>query len=79
MSGERRPGEHEAETTEATKTPEFPLWKAFVVQFGRGEGSGSFCGRVEHLSSGRRTRFGSREELLAALEHEIAEIEKSSE
>jgi hypothetical protein len=69
-------GEHDPE---ATKAPEFPLWKAFVVQFGRGEGPGSFCGRVEHLSSGRRTRFGSREELLEVLEREIADIERSSE
>jgi hypothetical protein len=47
-----------------------PVWKAFVVQFSRETRtrSGAFSGRVEHLNSGRRDRFGSREELLASLD-----------
>jgi hypothetical protein len=46
-----------------------PAWKAFVVQFSRETGPcpGVFSGRVEHLSSGRRARFSSGEELLATL------------
>jgi hypothetical protein len=49
--------------------PELPAWKAFVVQFTREAGThaGIFAGRVEHLSSGRRARFGSAEELLTIL------------
>ena len=53
----------------AAPQPELPAWKAFVVQFSRetGSESGSCSGRVEHLSSGRRARFASAEELLAVL------------
>jgi len=51
------------------EVPGLPVWKAFVVQFSRetGKRSGTFAGRIEHLSSGRRARFGSTEELVAAL------------
>ena len=46
-----------------------PYWKSFVVQFSREtrKQTGTFAGRIEHLSSGRRARFGSAKELLAAL------------
>jgi len=56
--------------------PALPAWKAFVVQFTRDTGtrSGTFSGRVEHMSSGRRARFASREELLAALEKMIDQL-----
>jgi hypothetical protein len=49
--------------------PGLPVWKAFAVQFSRetGKRTGTFAGRIEHLSSGRRARFGSTEELIAAL------------
>ena len=49
--------------------PALPAWKAFVVQFSRDTGTeaGIFSGRVEHLSSGRRARFGSSDDLLATL------------
>jgi len=62
---------------DATETPALPAWKAFVVQFGRdaaGLGTG-FSGRIEHLSSGRRARFDSPEQLLAALARLLGEIE----
>ena len=60
--------------------PTLPAWKAFVVQFSRETGVRSrvFSGRVEHLHSGRRARFGSREALLAALERMLDEIEEPS-
>lgn len=53
----------------ADPAPELPAWKAFVVQFSREAGTpaGIFSGRVEHLSSGRRARFSSEEELLTVL------------
>jgi len=57
--------------------PELPAWKAFVVQFSRE--AGSFAGRVEHLSSGRRSRFNSAAELVATLETLLDEIGASSE
>ena len=45
------------------------MWKAFVVQFSRetNRETGTFSGRVEHMSSGRRARFGSSQELVAVL------------
>ena len=55
--------------------PALPAWKAFVVQFSRETTSVATCsGRVEHLSSGRRARFGSPAELLAAMDQLIAEV-----
>jgi hypothetical protein len=58
--------------------PTLPAWKAFVVQFSRetGAGTGVFSGRVEHLSSGRRGRFSSTEELVAILTELLAEVGK---
>ena len=56
--------------------PQLPAWKAFVVQFSREtEGmSAAFSGRVEHLSSGRRVRFGSVEDLVAVLRRLLTEL-----
>jgi hypothetical protein len=56
--------------------PTLPAWKAFVVQFTREAGTtpGTFAGRVEHLSSGRRARFGSPAELLTILEQLLDEL-----
>ena len=58
--------------------PALPAWKAFVVQFSREAApqSGIVTGRIEHLSSGRRVRFGSAEELLATLLRLLEEIEE---
>jgi hypothetical protein len=49
--------------------PTLPAWKAFVLQLNQDTtpDSGVFAGRVEHLASGRRERFASGEELLAAV------------
>ncbi len=57
-----------------------PAWKAFAVQFSQETSTrtGLFSGRVEHLNSGRRARFGSRQELLAALQRLLDEIEETS-
>lgn len=53
----------------APTAPTLPAWKAFVVQFTADAGMrGPRCsGRIEHLSSGRRVRFESKEELLEGL------------
>ena len=58
--------------------PTLPAWKAFVVQFTRETKArgGAFAGRVEHLNSGHRVRFDSREELLAALAALLAQIDE---
>jgi hypothetical protein len=50
------------------------VWKAFVVQFSRETRAqaGTFSGRVEHVSSGRRARFASKQELLAVLKDMLA-------
>ncbi len=60
----------------AAEAPTLPPWKAFVVQFSRETRAGStvFSGRVEHLNSGRRTRFESPQDLLTALEQLLGEI-----
>jgi hypothetical protein len=60
--------------------PTLPPWKAFVVQFSTETGArpGLFSGRIEHLNSGRRASFGSRQELLAILERLLDQIEQTS-
>ena len=52
------------------------MWKAFVVQFSRDTRTrgGTFSGRIEHLNSGRRDRFGSKEELLASLDRMLDQL-----
>lgn len=67
--------------TESNRTsPAFPAWKAFVVQFATDAHiRGPKCsGRVEHLNSGRRVRFDSREELIAALTQILDELDESA-
>jgi hypothetical protein len=58
--------------------PELPAWKAFVVQFSRDTGTkpGVLSGRVEHLSSGRRARFNTPEELLMSFERLLEALRK---
>jgi hypothetical protein len=65
----------------ATGPPRLPAWKAFVVQFDveTAHLSRGCAGRVEHLSSGRRARFGSRDELFAALERMLDELGEAPE
>jgi hypothetical protein len=58
------------------EAPALPVWKAFVVQFSRETTAktGTFSGRVEHLSSGRRARFATTAELLAVLWKMLGEL-----
>jgi hypothetical protein len=69
-----------AESTQVHPVPELPAWKAFVVQFSRDTGTepGVVSGRVEHLSSGRRARFNTSEELLAVLQMLLDELRETS-
>ena len=62
----------------AQSAPTLPAWKAFAVQFSTesGAGGGVFAGRVEHLNSGRRARFTSKQDLLAVLERMLGDIEE---
>jgi hypothetical protein len=68
----RRP----AASPESGDVPALPVYKAFVVQFTRETRSqgGDFSGRVEHMNSGRRTRFASKQELLAVLGTMLEEL-----
>lgn len=68
----------------AAAAPTLPAWKAFVVQFtADADMRGARCaGRVEHLSSGRRVGFRSKEELVEVLERlliGLAETEPEEE
>jgi hypothetical protein len=69
-----------ADSAAQSSAPTLPAWKAFTVQFSTetDASSGLFSGRVEHLNSGRRARFGSRQELLAVLERLLDQIEPPS-
>ena len=55
----------------AAPGPELPSTKAFVLQLTRATGPTlePFAGRVEHLSTGRRSRFETVEGFLTALRH----------
>ena len=59
-----------------TSQPTLPAWKAFVVQFSReaNSPSGTFSGRIEHLSSGRRVHFASSDELVTVLARMLGDL-----
>jgi hypothetical protein len=58
--------------------PRLPAWKAFVVQFTAESDpdAGVLAGRVEHISSGERARFGSDAELLDCLRHLLCQANR---
>lgn len=61
--------------------PALPAWKAFVVQFAADAAVRGPCcsGRIEHLSSGRRVRFASKEELVEVLGRLLDELGEDDE
>jgi hypothetical protein len=69
MTPYRTDRDRPAPASEKGEVPSLPVYKAFVVQFTRETRThgGDFSGRVEHMSSGRRARFASKQELLAVL------------
>ena len=62
-----------------TQAVTWPANRAFVVQFeGAHAGQATpIAGRVEHVTSGRRTRFHSWEEVQQFVEQELAQLEKA--
>lgn len=58
----------------------FPIQHAFVVQFAAETplDATGMTGRVEHLVSGRATRFESMEALVAFMMERLQEIQKTS-
>ena len=72
----KRTGTARPAASSGEEAPALPVWKAFVVQFSRDTGAptGTFAGRVEHMSSGRRARFGSTQELVATLQQMIDQL-----
>jgi len=68
------------DSAEHKAVPSLPAWKAFVLQFSSETGArtGVFSGRVEHLNSGRRARFVSKQDLLVVLERLLGEIQEPS-
>ena len=69
----RVPGSHDV--TSSPEAPELPTEKAFVLQLTRETGPSlePFAGRVEHVASGRRLRFGDFAAFRAALTRLLAE------
>jgi hypothetical protein len=76
MKSHRTDRERPAAASEKGDVPSLPVYKAFVVQFTHDTRSqaGIFAGRVEHMNSGRRSRFASKHELLAGLEKMLDEL-----
>ena len=60
MNEEQASAQGAQDATSSPDAPELPTEKAFVVQLTRETGPGlePFAGRVEHIASGRRLRFG---------------------
>jgi hypothetical protein len=76
MTAHRVDRDRPVAASEKGEVPTLPVYKAFVVQFTRDTRSqaGIFAGRVEHMSSGRRARFASQQELLAVLETMLEQL-----
>ena len=69
MTRERRPAVRGRAARGLEPVDELPTEKAFVLQLTRASGPrlATFAGRVEHLLTGRRARFATLEEFVAAL------------
>jgi hypothetical protein len=65
----------------ADSRPALPYAKAFVLQFGAETDArlGKVSGRIEHLQTGRRSRFTSVEDLLACIMAMLASAETSQD
>jgi hypothetical protein len=79
MKRERAATSGDHRVPETRTVDELPRTKAFVLQLRRDSGPGraTFAGRVEHLSTGRRARFETLEELMAALTRLLGERRRS--
>ena len=67
------------EPASSPEGPELPTEKAFVVQLSSATGPNlePFAGRVEHVASGRRLRFGDFAAFREALTRLLAEAPRS--
>lgn len=80
MTSSRSPRDAESAAPDAAvaeTTHALPAWMAFVVQFNRTPAGSArvFSGRIEHLNSGCRVRFVSRDDLVVALDRLLDGIE----
>jgi len=69
------------DVTPSPEAPELPPEKAFVVQLTRETGPSlePFAGRVEHIASGRRLRFGDFATFRAAVARLLTEVMQSGQ
>jgi hypothetical protein len=74
-------GAENSVSARADNPPALPYAKAFVVQFGVETDArlGHVTGRIEHLQTGRRSRFASVDELLARIMTMLAGVAASPE
>jgi hypothetical protein len=77
--GDARDGPEGPVPDRADNRPVLPFAKAFVVQFAAETDArlGNVTGRIEHLQTGRRSRFASVDDLLAFIMAMLAGIEAS--
>ena len=75
MKEERARAQGSPDVTSSPEAPELPTEKAFVFQLTRETGPSlePFAGRVEHIASGRRLRFGDLAAFRAAVARLLAE------
>ena len=75
MKEERARPQESPDGTSSPEAPKLPTDKAFVVQLTRETGPSlePFAGRVEHIATGRRLRFGDLAAFRAAVARLLAE------
>jgi hypothetical protein len=78
MNDEQASAQGSPDVTASPEAPELPTEKAFVLQLTRETGPGlePFAGRVEHVASGRRLRFGDFAAFRAAVARLLAETRR---
>ena len=81
MKKEQARAQGSADVTSSLEAPELPTEKAFVLQLTRETGPNlePFAGRVEHVASGRRLRFGDFAAFRTAVTRLLAEARGSHE
>jgi hypothetical protein len=78
MEEEQARAQESQDVTSLPEAPELPPQKAFVLQLTRDTGTGlePFAGRVEHIASGRRLRFGDFAAFRAAVTRLLSEASR---
>ena len=74
MKEEREMPDKSSPEVSPPEAPELPTEKGFLIQLSRDTGPAltPFAGRVEHLASGRRLRFGNFADFQAAVSRLLA-------